>query len=80
MFRRIIALVLLTAPDNLKTTNLIQADFCENYAHVCQDEIQSAHWHNQSTPIYMTMVYFQENENIMSEHHIVVSDYFNHDK
>ncbi|XP_054706651.1 mucin-2-like [Uloborus diversus] len=32
----------------------------ENYAHVYQDEIQSAHWESTSTTIYTTMLYYRE--------------------
>lgn len=38
---------------------LIQTDFIENYCHVYQDEIQSAHWLNIST-MFITMVYCRE--------------------
>lgn len=61
--------------ENLKSnmpygTFLFQADFRKNYAHIYQDEIQSAHWQKTSTTIYTTMLHYREkpdNANVSSE-------------
>lgn len=72
---------------NLKTNLphgklLIQIDFSENYSHIYQDEIQSAHWQNTSSTIYTSMVYYCDRESVtvFSEPYVVISDYGNHDK
>ena len=55
---------------------VVQVDFSENAAIVCQDEVQSAHWAHVQVSLY-TVVAWTAQETVS---YAVVSDYLSHDK
>lgn len=71
-----------------KLTNLdkeeavVQVDFAENYACRYQDEIQSAHWHQEQVTLFTVAVWTKGTggEDNVCESHGMVSDEMAHDK
>ena len=50
-------------------------DFSENFVHITQDEIQGAFFDNKSSSLFTTMIYFMENEIVLSESFVIISDF-----
>ena len=50
-------------------------DFSENFVHITQDEIQGAFFDNKSSLLFTTMIYFMENEIVLSESFVIISDF-----
>lgn len=58
-------------------TVILQIDFAENFSLVSQDEIQSAHWNNESVTIFTACAWLS---NGCKESMAIVSDELSHDK
>ena len=61
---------------------VVQMDFSENYTCVHQDEIQSAHWHQQQVSLFTvaTWINTEDSANCKCESTVITSNNLSHDK
>lgn len=60
---------------------VVQVDFAENYSCKNQDEIQSAHWHQEQITLFTVAVWTRnEDKDLICESHVIISDDLEHEK
>ena len=58
---------------------LVTLDFAENYTFESQDEVQGAHWTNNQATVHPIVIYYKENEELISKSFCIISDSLKHD-
>ncbi|XP_045024477.1 uncharacterized protein LOC116922580 isoform X1 [Daphnia magna] len=58
---------------------LVTLDFAENYTFESQDEVQGAHWTNNQATVHPIVIYYKENEELISKSYCIISDSLKHD-
>ena len=59
---------------------LVQVDFAENYTCKHQDEVQSAHWHQQQITLFTVAVWTNNGSETTCKSHVIVTDELSHEK
>ena len=59
---------------------LVQVDFAENYTCKHQDEVQSAHWHQQKITLFTVAVWTNNGSETTCKSHVIVTDELSHEK
>ena len=59
---------------------LVQVDFAENYTCKYQDEVQSAHWHQQQITLFSVAVWTNNGSETTCKSHVIVTDELSHEK
>jgi len=58
---------------------IVLCDFAENYSFVVQDAVQSFHWCNDQATIHPFVVYHKENDKLLVDSFVVISESLHHD-
>ncbi|KZS05312.1 Cc8L18.2-like protein [Daphnia magna] len=58
---------------------LVTLDFAENYTFESQDKVQGAHWTNNQATVHPIVIYYKENEELISKSFSIISDSLKHD-
>lgn len=58
---------------------IVNLDYAENYAFVVQNAPPGFHWNNNQATVFVTFIYYKENNEIKGESFVVISDNLNHD-